>query len=57
LTPSESRMYGIDFIEKGELYEQIIELVKPLTDKESWPYPDEFLARILYDMIDHELIK
>jgi hypothetical protein len=50
-------MYGIDFIEKGELYEQIIELVKPLTDKESWPYPDEFLARILYDMIDHELIK
>ena len=51
------RTHDIEFIEKKEFYKQIIGLIKPLADKQSWPYPDEFLARILYDMIDYELIK
>jgi hypothetical protein len=51
------RAHNVEFIEKEEFYQQIIGLIRPLVDRGIWPYPDEFLTRILYDMVDYELIK
>lgn len=51
------KAHNIEFIEKGDFYRHMIDLIRPLVTATSWPYPDEFLARILYDMVDYEFIK